>query len=191
MPAADDTQLAFDTGAPSRTGMRRKGGITIDILQWLDQLENLFTRGWRLPFTANVVVNEAEFFDIIDQLRIRIPDELKQAKRIQQQQERLIAQAKEEASRIRAQAREEAESSLSQHEQVVVAQAKADQILDSAAQQAEAMRLEADQYALKVLRELEVALESSLRQVRNGIKHVSSEKGLQEEIELPDVTSTE
>ncbi len=150
-----------------------KGGVTIDILQWIDQLEALLTKGYRVPFSGNVIVNENEFFEIIDQMRIRIPEELKQAKRVQQQQERIIAQAKEEANRIKLQAREEAEAALSQHEQVVVAQAKADQILESARTHAEAMRRDADQYALGVLREMETNLELSLRQVRNGIKRVS------------------
>lgn len=154
--------------------MRRKGGVTIDILQWVDQLEALLTEGWRIPFTANVVVNENAVFEIIDQMRIRIPEELKQAKRVQQQQERIIAQAKEEANRIKAQARQEADAALSQHEQVIVAQAKADQILEAARQQAEALRHDADEYALQVLRELETALEASLRQVRNGIKRISA-----------------
>lgn len=147
---------------------------SIDILQWVDQLEALLTEGWRIPFTANVVVDEHAVFEIIDQMRIRIPEELKQARRIQQQQERLLAQAKEEANRIKAQARQEAEAALSQHEQVVVAQAKAEQILERARSEAEALRQEADQYALQVLRELEAALEASLRQVRNGIKKISS-----------------
>jgi len=170
------------------TGRDAEGGITIDILQWLDQLEALLTEGWRIPFSAKVVVGENEFFEIIDQMRIRIPDALKQAQRIQQQQERIIAQAKEEANRLKAQARREAEASLSQHEQVVVAQAKADQILDAARVQTEALRQDADQYALQILRDLEMALDASLRQVRNGIKQVNANKMDLEEPTLPEVT---
>lgn len=165
-----------------------EGGITIDILQWLDQLEALLTEGWRIPFSANVVVSENEFFEIIDQMRIRIPEALKQAQRIQQQQERLIAQAKEEANRIKGQARQEAEASLSQHEQVVVAQAKADQLLDAAKAKTDALRQDADQYALQVLRDLEMALDASLRQVRNGIKSVSANRADLDESTLADVT---
>jgi len=149
---------------------------TVDILQWIDQLEALLTEGMRIPLTGNVVVDENDVFEIIDQMRIRVPEELKQARRIQQQQERIIAQAKEEANRIKAQARLEAEASLSQHEQVVVAQAKAEQIVERARAEADALRQEADQYALQVLRELEAALEASLRQVRNGIKKISSKQ---------------
>ena len=170
------------------TETQYEGGITIDILQWLDQLEALLTEGWRVPFTANVVVSENEFFEIIDQMRIRIPDALKQAQRIQQQQERIVAQAKEEANRIKAQARQEAEASLSQHEQVVVAQTKADQILDGARAKTEALRQDADQYALTVLRDLEMALDASMRQVRNGIKSVNANRMEPDEPTLPDVT---
>ena len=152
----------------------REGGITIDILQWVDQLEALLTEGWRVPLSSNVVVNENAAFEIIDQMRIHVPEELKQARRVQQQQDRIIAQAKEEANRIKSQARQEADAQLSQHEQVVVAQAKADQIMESARNQAEARRQDADQYALQVLRDLEASLEASIRQVRNGIKQISA-----------------
>jgi len=121
-------------------------------------------------------------------MRIRIPEALKQAQRIQQQQERIIAQAKEEANHIKAQARQEAEAALSDQEQVIVAQAKADQILDSARAKTEALRQDADQYALQVLRDLEMALDASLRQVRNGIKQVSAHRIDLDEPTLPDVT---
>jgi len=133
----------------------------------------LLTEGWRIPFTANVVVNKYAYFDIIDQMRTNIPDELRQAKKVQQQAERILAQAREEANRIKAQARQDAEASLSQHEQVVVAQAKAEQILEMAASQAEALRQDADRYALETLRAIEATMEASLRTVRNGIKQMS------------------
>jgi cell division septum initiation protein DivIVA len=149
--------------------------VIIDILQWLEQLEALLTEGWRIPFTANVVVNKYAYFEIIDQMRTHIPDELRQARKVQQQSERIIAQAREEANRIKGQARQDAETSLSQHEQVVVAQAKAEQILEMASNQAETLRQEADQYALDTLRSIEGIMETSLRTVRNGIKKMSED----------------
>jgi len=125
--------------------------------------------------TSNVAVNENAVYEIIDQMRIHIPEELKQAKRVQQQAERLTAQAKEEAARIKSQARQEAEESLSQNEQIVVAQARADQIVENARRDAEALRQDAQQYAMQVLQDLEGSLDGSLRLVRNGIKKIQSD----------------
>ncbi len=153
----------------------REGGITIDILQWVDQLETLVNEGWRVPLTSNVMINENAIFEIIDQMRIHIPEELKQAKRVQQQIDRLLAQAKEEAERIKGQARRESEELLSQNEQVFAAQARHDQIVEEARRNAEALRQDAQQYAMQVLQDLEGSLDGSLRLVRNGIKRIQSE----------------
>jgi len=154
----------------------REGGITIDILQWVDQLETLVNEGWRVPFTSNVMINENAVFEIIDQMRIHIPEELKQAKRVQQQTDRLLAQAKEEAERIKGQARRESEEMLSQNEQIFAAQARHDQIIEDARREAEALRQDAQQYAMQVLQDLEGSLDGSLRLVRNGIKRIQSDR---------------
>jgi len=120
-----------------------------------------------------VVVNENAFFDILQEMQIHIPEELKQARRVQQQQERILAQAKEEATRIKGQARQEAEESLAQHEQIIVAQARAEQIIEEARREAQGLRMEANQYAAQVLHELEMTLDGSLKMARNGIKRLS------------------
>jgi len=59
-----------------------KGVIIMDILHLVDRLEMLVNKGWRLPFTSNVVIQEDAFLDVIDQMRISIPEEVKHAKRV-------------------------------------------------------------------------------------------------------------
>jgi len=122
------------------------------------------------------MVNENAIFEIIDQMRIHIPEELKQAKRVQQQTDRLVAQAKEEAERIKTQARRESEELLSQNEQVYAAQARHAQIVEDARREAESLRQDAQQYAMQVLQDLEGSLDGSLRLVRNGVKRIQSDR---------------
>ncbi len=154
--------------------------IAIEILQLVDQLEAVLNRGWRVPFTSSLVVDEEECLRLIDQMRMSVPDEIRQAQRIIQQRDYILTQAEEQARQIigEAQARSASSSSiqsaLSEHEVVKAAQQRAASIIAEARRRQEEMRKEADDYALSVLRELNRHLEAVLAQVNNGIKALSS-----------------
>ena len=72
----------------------------MDILHLIDRLETLITESFHLPFTSNVIIQEDAFLDIIDQMRVTIPEEVKLAKRTEAERERLMLQAQEEANRL-------------------------------------------------------------------------------------------
>ena len=146
--------------------------MTIDILHLVDRLETLLSKSWRLPFTSNVVIQEDAFLDIIDQMRISIPEEVKQAKRVTAERERLLEQAQEEADRIVALAQEQAGSLADDHEIVKAAQARADEVMVRAQRSAETVRTDADTYVMETLSSLEEQLLMLLTTVRNGIRQV-------------------
>jgi vacuolar-type H+-ATPase subunit H len=148
--------------------------MTIDILHLVDRLETLLNGSWRLPFTSNVVIQEDAFLDIIDQMRISIPEEVKQAKRIGAERERLLEQAQEEADRIVSLAQEQVGSIADDHEIVKAAQAKADEIIAHAHRSAEGIKADADAYVMEVLSGMEEELMRLLTTVRNGIREVQS-----------------
>ena len=81
----------------------------MDILQLIDRLEELFNEARAVPFTHNVVVDEDRMLEVIDQMRIVIPDEVKKAQQVLSQRDRFLAQAQEEADRTIALARDKAE----------------------------------------------------------------------------------
>jgi vacuolar-type H+-ATPase subunit H len=146
--------------------------MTIDILHLVDRLETLLSKSWRLPFTSNVVVQEDAFLDIIDQMRISIPEEVKQARRVTAERDRLLEQAQEEADRIVALAQEQAGSLADDHEIVKTAQARADEVLAHAQHSAETVKGDADTYVMDTLSSLEEQLMMLLTTVRNGIRQV-------------------
>ena len=143
--------------------------IAIEIQLLLDRLEAILVQGRELPFTSGVVVDRERCYDLINQMRISIPEEVKKAKRLQQERERLIAQANEEAERIVDLAREQAAALVQDHEVTRLAEQRAQAVLDRALEQAQGVRADADAYALDVLQELEERLTQQLRTVRNGI----------------------
>lgn len=142
----------------------------MDILHLVDRLEELFNESRPLWFTHSVVVNEERMLDIIDQMRVSIPEEIKKAQQTLAQKDRILAQAQEEANRIVSLAREKSDALLERDGQVAEAKARADQIIEGG-------QREADEYALGTLTDLEKEVERILSQVRNGIRTLQQDKG--------------
>lgn len=140
----------------------------MDILYLVDRLEELVNRGRRVPLTTNVVLDVDEVLDIIDQMRMTIPEEVKQAKRIQSERERLISQAQEERDRIISLAREESQGLLDEHEILKAAEGQRQALVEEGRREAKRLVTEANQYVFDVLTQLESQLAAFLTQVQNG-----------------------
>lgn len=144
----------------------------MDILHLIDRLEALVTESFHLPFTANVIVQEDALLDIIDQMRVSIPEEVKLAKRTEAERERMLLQAQEEANRLVELAREKARQMTEEHELVNYAQQRAQLIEADAYRQADEILAETDDYIIDQLSELEEQLMKTLTTVRNGLRLV-------------------
>jgi len=148
----------------------------MDILQLIDRLEELFNESKAVPFTHNVVVDEDRMLELIDQMRIAIPDEVKKAQQLIAQRDRVMAQAQEEANRTLALAREKADQLVQKDSIMADAQRRADQVKAQALAEADNVRAEADNYVLDSLTKLQAELEKLSNQVRNGIRTVEDEQ---------------
>lgn len=147
----------------------------MDILHLVDRLEELFNESRPIWLTHSVIVDEDRMLDLIDQMRVAIPEEIKKAQQIITQRDRILAQAKEEANRTIALAKDKAEKSLGDNELVQSAHVKADQIIEQAHKEAVVTQQEADKYILDSLSKLEAQVERLLGQVRNGIHTLKSD----------------
>lgn len=155
----------------------------MDILHLIDRLEELFNESRPIWFTHSVIVDEDRMLDLIDQMRVSIPDEIKKAQQIQAQKDRLLAQAQEEANRTLALARERGEQLIERDNLVQAAQARAEQIIEQARMEANNLRREADEYVIQSLTRLEEELMRSLNQVRNGIASLQIPLRAEEDID--------
>lgn len=149
----------------------------MDILHLVDRLEELFNESRPIPFTNNVIVDEDRMLDIIDQMRVAIPEQVKQAEKLLAERDRTLAQAQEEASRTVQLAREKSEGLLERDSIVEAAQTRGEQVIEQAQRDAEATRLEADNYVLETLTSLEIEMERIINQVRNGIRTLEHTHG--------------
>lgn len=147
----------------------------MDIQYLLDRLETVLASGSRIPLTGKTMVDEHECLDIVDQLRVAIPEEIKQAKRVMGERDRLIQDAEEQAKRIVAHAQEQVALMITQHEVAKAAEAKARRIIQEAETEAAGRRDGSDRYALETLTTLENHLNELLGVVRNGLRSLDKD----------------
>ena len=126
-----------------------------------------------------VAIDEAKFLDLIDQMRITIPAEIRQAREIQEERDHYVSQAHEEARQILAQAREDAARLLDEHKLRQVAEGQAEAIKKRAEQEARRVRQGADEYAETRLREIHETLAELQKVVQNGLGELASRRAEQ------------
>ena len=80
----------------------------MDILELVDRLESLVNEGWRVPLCAKTAIDESAFFDIIDQMRVSIPQEVKRASELLQDRDSILATATKSAEHVVEEGRERA-----------------------------------------------------------------------------------
>ena len=158
--------------------------IPIDIIYLVERLEDLLNKSPLVPLLNKRMIEEDEFLDILDQMRIAIPEEIKAAKRVAQEKDRTIAQAKEEAERIVALAKEQATQMTADHAVVKAAQDHADRLKETATADVNSLRAEADDYTVQILSELQTRLDELVAriatlqgQVYNGLREVERKRG--------------
>jgi len=148
----------------------------MDILHLIDRLEEILNESRPLPFTHNVIVDEDKILDLIDQMRIAIPDEVKKSQQVIAQRDRILAQAQEEVNRRLELGREKSEQLVERDAIVQSAKARAEEIIAQAQNEILTIRQDADNYVYETLTNLEMEMDRALAQVRNGLKVLQSNK---------------
>lgn len=141
----------------------------MDILHLIDRLEELFNESKPLLWSKKVLVDEEKMLDLIDQMRLSIPEEIKKSQQIINQKDRVIAQAHEEARRTIELAKEQSQKLVENDQVVKKAEVVAENIKQKAIDETKLIKKEADDYAIQSLEHLEIELERILNQVRNGV----------------------
>jgi vacuolar-type H+-ATPase subunit H len=118
----------------------------MDILYLVDRLENLIASSRRMPLVNSILMKEGDILNIVDQMRTSIPDEIKQARRIIQEKERILAQAQADASTLLARAREETERAMNREGLLRAAEARSEELVRQAEEQAKELVRQAEQH---------------------------------------------
>lgn len=128
----------------------------------IDELEERLAEGRRVPFSSRLMIDEERMLDIIDRMRVAFPEELKHARRIIQERDRLLAEAQERVQQV-----------LEEQGLLVAVEQERQHLLQQVEQEASQVRTGADEYARQVLEDLHERLEQALTHVRNGLSALS------------------
>jgi hypothetical protein len=173
-------------GRPARAGHHHERRVgPIDIIFLVERLEALIANGRKLPLTNNVVVDQAGALDLIDQLRVAVPEEVRAAKRINSEGERILEKSQEEADQILARAQEQAAFLIEERGLLLAAQDESRRILDQAEADGAEVRRGADEYAAAVLIGLEGDIVRTLQSIKKGIQLLNERRASSREEREP------
>jgi hypothetical protein len=148
----------------------------VDLLNALNELEELVENSGKIPFTKKVMVEEDRLLDLLDRIRTTMPEEVRQAKWIIQEREKVLNDSQKEAIRIMDDAQKQVERKADDSEVVRQAKISAEEILLKAEGIAVEIREGAKGYADDILVNLQDSLGKILNQIDQGRSELKSMK---------------
>ncbi len=143
-----------------------------------------------MPLVNQIMVKESEILNIVDQMRTSIPDEIKLARRVIQEKERIIAQAQADASTLLARAREESERAIKREGLLQAAGERSLEMVREAEENAEKLKNDADAYVVETLRALrdhltniDVTISRTILSIEKGLESLEPLSDKEESVE--------
>ena len=130
----------------------------MEIFTLLDTLEDILDRSKHVPFTEKGIVDKEEILEIIQEIRLKLPDELKQAKWIKEERGRILQEAEKEADAIVREAENRIISMIDEHEITRKAYDQKAEIIETANEMSREITKGTKDYADGILENLENAI---------------------------------
>ncbi len=144
----------------------------MEVLEIIDMLEDVVEKSMTIPFMGRAIVDREELLDLIQEIRLNLPGDLKQAKWVKEERQRILDEANKEADSIIKNAEEKMAGLIDDHEVTQKAYAQANEIITSAQNSARELRLGTKQYADDVLASLETRIIKMAEIVRENRKEL-------------------
>ena len=138
----------------------------MEILQIVDEIEDVVEKSYSLFGYA--ITHKEDLLTMIDEIRLKMPDELKQARWVKEERERILAEAKAEADKIVKDTQDKVIALIDEHEITRSAKEKANAILDEARRQEAEMHKNAIAYADSLLERIDKTSSVVLDEIRES-----------------------
>lgn len=146
----------------------------MEILELIEALEDKVEQSMTIPFWGKGIVDKDELLDMLQEIRVKFPDEMKQAKWVKEERQRIISDAQKEAANIVQGAEDKIVALINEHEITKQAYEQANQIIEKAQTNSREIRIGANQYADDILRHVEeemLSVADTIRQNRKELKN--------------------
>ncbi len=153
----------------------------MDILDVLNELEELVEESTRVPLVGKILVDDELILDMIDHIRTSLPDEMRKAKAVMQESEKILDEAKHEANRIIAEAKQELDRMTGENELVKKAREQATEVMEQAKAMSREIKIGAYQFVDDLLLTTEENLEKILTQIKNAREELRTPPKIEQE----------
>ncbi len=144
----------------------------MEIFTLLETLEELLERSRTMPFSTKTIVDKEEILEIIKEIRLKLPDELKQAKWVKEERQRILIEAQKEADEIVKEAENRIISMIDEHEITRKAYEQKAEIIETANEMSREISKGTKEYADSILQNLESSLINALDIIQNNRKEL-------------------
>jgi len=147
----------------------------LEILNLLEQLEDTIEEASKVPMSNKAIINKEEVLEIITEIRLNLPDEIKQAAWIKKERQRILEETQSEANKILNDAQDRQSYLIDDHELTKKAEQKAIEIEERAKKKAQEIRSGTYSYCDKLLGRTQDSLEEMLEVVvknRDEVKKI-------------------
>ena len=140
----------------------------MEIFTLLETLEEMLENSKSIPFSTKGIINKEEMLEIIKEIRLKLPDELKQAKWVKEERQRILVEAQKEADDIVKEAENRIISMIDEHEITRKAYEQKAEIIETANEMSREISKGTKDYADSILQNIETALENALETIKNN-----------------------
>ncbi len=151
-------------------------GKKMEIFTLLETLEDIMERSKSIPFTEKGIVEKEEVLEIVKEIRLKLPDELKQAKWVKEERTRIIEEAKKEADDIVREAENRIIAMIDEHEITRKAYDQKAEIIETANEMSREISKGTKDYADAILANLENAINNVSVSINEAIKTIETNR---------------
>ena len=150
--------------------------MDMDIMEIIDLMEEAIEKASTVPLTGKVMIDKDELLDYIQEIRLVYPDELKEAKWVKEERQRILHEAETRAEAIQKNAEETQMALIDEHEITSCAYEQANELVRNASEQAMEIKTDCDQYVDDLLNDAESRLDMLLTKIRQDRMDLNTNK---------------
>lgn len=147
-----------------------------DALELLDELEDIIDKGASVPFSGRCLLERDELLDVLQELKLKLPEDLKQAKWIKEERQRILREAQAEADQIIKTVEEKAVLMVDENEITKQAIAQGKQIVERANTEAAQIMNSAYTYSDTLLETVEKVVIGTTKEMEQCIAVVRNNR---------------
>ena len=148
----------------------------MDALELLDELEDIIDKGASVPFSGRCILDKEELLDVLQEIKLKLPDDLKQTKWIKEERQRILQEAQTESDNLIKSAEDKIIAMVNENEITKKAIVQGNQIIENARQNAQQISDSSYNYADNLLETVEKVVMSSMKDLEQCINIVRTNR---------------